>query len=188
MRLTLIILTLASLTSCSDNGKNKSMESELKESKVTELNKVTSDTLNSIFPVQIENDKGSVNITGIRTFKNGKLAESGFVISLVDISDFSLIRELDKSVLIDSNGTVLSKDTINSAYLNSAVIKEIEFDYVRANTLYFKTVLENPAESKEIIGRFNLFYRTKKKGNIYGWITDEVKETLNNNTSDCYSM
>lgn len=182
MRLTLIILTLASLFSCSENGKNKSSVLELKESKVNESNKVTTDTMNSIFPVQIGNDKGSVNITGIRTFESGKLAKSGFVISLDEISDFSLVREIDKSVLIDSNGSVLLKDTINSDYLNSAVIKEIEFDFVRANTLYFKTVLENPAESKEITGRFNLFYRTKKKGIIYGWITDEVKETLHNKT------
>jgi hypothetical protein len=76
---------------------------------------------------------------------------------------------------------VLLKDTVNSDYLNSAIIKNVEFDFVRANTLYFNAILENPIDGKEIIGRFNLFYRTKKKGIVYGWITDEIKETLHNN-------
>lgn len=37
--------------------------------------------------------------------------------------------------------------------------------------------MENPVEGKEILGRFNLLYQTKKKGKVYGWITDEIKET-----------
>lgn len=180
MRLNLIILilALASFISCADHGKSKSTESEMNKSKTAEVNKVTSDTVTSSFPVQIGNDKGSVNVQGIRTFKGGKLTRSDFVISLADISNYSLVRDINKSDLIDSNGSVLLKDTIHSDYLNSAIIKEIEFDFVRANTLYFKAVLENSEKKKEIIGRFNLFYRTKKKGIIYGWITDEINETL----------
>ena len=150
------------------------------ESKPIVSNQTIIDTIRTSFPVQIGNDKGLVKVVGIRTYRNEKLAGSNFVISLNNIPNFSITKRIDKSILIDSNETVLLKDTLNADFLKSAVIKTVEFDFVRSNTLYFNAVLENSLKAKEITGRFNLFYRTKKKGLIYGWVTDEIKETLPN--------
>lgn len=175
MKLPIKILILVFLASCSNNPENRLIESVGKELKPVASNEIIVDTLHSSFPVQIGNDNGSVNVVGIRTYENQQLTGSDFVISLNDIPSYSMIKRIDKTVLIDSNETVLLKDTVNSDYLNSAIIKNVEFDFVRANTLYFNAILENPIDGKEIIGRFNLFYRTKKKGMVYGWITDEIK-------------
>jgi hypothetical protein len=180
MKFTLIILILALVVSCKYQTEKKSIDSESKEQKIDKSNKIINDTINSSFPVRIGNDKGSVKIVGQRKYENKKLTTSNFVISLVDITNLSLSKRIDKSILIDQNKIIILKDTINSDYLDSAIIKNIEFDFVRANTLYFNAILENPIEGKEIIGRFNLFYRTKKKGTVYGWTTDEIKETLHN--------
>ncbi len=168
------------MVSCSSKSENKLVDSDAEESKPVVAKQTISDTTRTSFPVQIGNDKGTVKIVGMRTFKNEKLAGSDFVISLNDIANSSITKRIDKGILIDSNETVFIKDTLNDDFLKSAVIKTIEFDFVRSNTLYFNAILENPLEAKEIFGRFNLFYRTKKKGLIYGWITDEIKETLHN--------
>lgn len=180
MKLTLKIFVLAFLVSCSNKSENNRIDSEIKESKPIESDKILTDTLDSSFPVQVGNDKGLVKVVGIRTYEGKKLTDSDFVISLNDITNYSISKKIDKSILIDSNTTVNYKDSVNSDYLNSAILKNVEFDFVRANTLYFNAILENAVDGKEIIGRFNLFYRTKKKGIVYGWFTDEIKETLHN--------
>lgn len=180
MKLTIKILILTLLVSCANKLENRLIDSEAKEHSSVATSEILVDTLNSSYPVQIGNDKGIIKVVGIRTYEDQKLMISDFVISLNGIPNFSISKRIDKSVLIDSNETVLLKDTVNSDYLNSAIIKNVEFDFVRANTLYFNAILENPIDRKEIIGRFNLFYRTKKKGIVYGWITDEIKETLHN--------
>lgn len=180
MKLFSKILIFVFLVSCSSKSENRLIDSENKEPKQVESNGIIVDTLKSSFPVQIGNDNGTVKVFGIRTYEDQKLTNSDFVISLNDVPNFSITRRIDKTVLIDSNETVLLKDTVNSDYLTSAIIKNVEFDFVRANTLYFNAILKNPIDGKEIIGRFNLFYRTKKKGIVYGWITDEIKETLHN--------
>jgi hypothetical protein len=182
MKLTVNILILIFLVSCSNKTENKVDESDTEEIKPVVSNQILSDSTRTSFPVQIGNDKGSVKIVGVRAFKDEELSSSDFIISLNDIANFSITKRIDKSVLIDSNETVLLKDSLKGDFLKSAIIKTIEFDFVRSNTLYFNAILENPLEGKEIIGRFNLFYRTKKKGVIYGWITDEIKETLHNKT------
>ena len=177
MKFTIIILLLTLVVSCKHKTENKLIDSVSKGQEIDNPNKIINDSVNSSFPVQIGNDKGSVTIVGYRKYEDNKLTTSSFIISLVDIAHISLSKKIVKSVLIDQNKTIMLKDTLNYDYLNSAIIKTIEFDFVRSNTLYFKAILENPIEGKEIIGRFNLFYRAKKKGKIYGWITDEIRET-----------
>ncbi len=181
MKLTLKTFVLFFLISCFNKSENRIIEPEVKVSKSGASNKIITDTLNYSFPMGIGNDKGSVKVVGIRTYEDEKLASSYFIISLTDFKNYSVFKKIDKSILIDSNEIVLLKDTFNSDYLNLAIIKDVEFNFVRSNTLYFNAILENPIAKKEIIGRFSLFYRTKKKGIISGWITDEINETLPNN-------
>ena len=170
--------------SCSCKPENRLIDSVTKQIKPVESKKIMVDTLTSSFPLQIGNDKGFVKIVGIRTFEGQKLTKSDFIISLNEILNFSISKQLNKSILIDSNETVFFKDTVNTDYLNSAIIKNVKFNSVRANTLNFDAIFENSVDKKKIIGRFNLFYRTKKKGIVYGWITDEIKETLQHKIND----
>lgn len=61
----------------------------------------------------------------------------------------------------------------------NSVIDKLKFRFVRGNTLYFDVELKNEIQQKKILGRFNLFYRTrggfKKKGKIYGFMIDEIQ-------------
>ena len=134
------------------------------------------DSISTSFPLQIENEKGEVVITSYPQYLDYELIANDFVITLKGISNYSLSKQINKHVLMDRISTLLLKDSINSKFIEEAVLQKVEFDFVRSNTLYFKAALLNPIEGKEILGRFNLFYRTAKKGTVYGWITDEVRE------------
>ncbi len=175
MKITLTSLLLFVFVACADNPNKKATDIKSNLSEDIAPSTTTIDTITSLFPIQIGNDQGEVKIVGMRTFENNKFTNSKFIIALNELQDFSISKEVNKTILIDSNKTVRLKDTIHSDYLNGAIIKTIEFDFVRSNTLYFKALLENPNAQKEILGRFNLFYRTNKKGKLYGWITDEIK-------------
>ena len=176
MKYIISIAFILALAACANEENEKEGMATVIEEQSPEKNEIFRDTISSSFPVQIGNDKGLVQIVGERTFINKQLADSDFLVSLDEIQGFSISKYIDKEILIDSNKTVLLKDSINVDYLNGAIIKEVEFEFVRSNTLYFKVLFENPIDHKEIKGRFNLFYRTKKKGLVYGWITDEVNE------------
>ncbi|WP_159038510.1 hypothetical protein [Brumimicrobium mesophilum] len=179
MKLSVIIFLLFYLFSCSEKSENTLINSEALELNSIESNGIYLDTINSTYPLQIGNNKGFVKVFGVGTYKDQKLIKSDFLISLVNIPNFSISKKIDKAVIIDSNENLLLKDTVNYDYLDLAIIKNVEFKFVRANTLYFNAILENPIDGKIIRGSFNLFYRTKRKGEVYGWITDEINEYLN---------
>ena len=176
MKFALTIILIAVLIACSNESNETITDSEYLETEIIKEEKTLNDTIRSSYPVQIGNDKGFVHVVGKRTFKDRKLVNSIFSIRLKEIKDFSISRQIDQNTLVDSNSTNLHLGSIENDFLHSASIKHIEFQGVRSNTLYFKARLENPDLGKEIIGRFNLFYRTKKKGLVYGWITDEVRQ------------
>jgi len=90
MKFTINVVILSLLMSCSGKSDHKSVN--IKPSKTTELNQITSDTTNVSFPIQIANDKGSVELIGIRVFKNNQLSDSNFTISLNDIADASIVK------------------------------------------------------------------------------------------------
>ncbi|GJM34899.1 MAG: hypothetical protein DHS20C18_39000 [Saprospiraceae bacterium] len=127
------------------------------------------------YPIKIGNHKAVVRIVGWDILENGVSKGRRFKIELTEKGFELLSVDVDKSVLIDNNETVHFLDSLNADYTPQAVIKDITYDFIRGNTLYFKAILENPEQNKEILGRFNLFYGTERKGEIYGWITDEVK-------------
>jgi len=180
MKLTITVLCFSIMLACSSNPDQKTADSNSTDPIDMEENEILLDTISASFPVQIGNDKGSVKIVGERTFKNKELTSSAFLISLLEIQDFSISKPIDKEVLITSKPPKQTQNFPKSEYLDKAVIKSIKFKGVRSNTLYFNVLLENPIDGKEIIGRFNLFYRTKEKGTVYGWIIDEIKDTSAN--------
>lgn len=120
---------------CSNNRDKKKTDSKPTEAKQIEENKITQDTLTSSFPVRIGNDTGVMKIAGLKTFENKELINSKFNISLTKIQGISVFKEVDKEILINSNERVHLKDTINRDYLDNAILKSIEFNFARGNTL-----------------------------------------------------
>ncbi|TCI85451.1 hypothetical protein [Tenacibaculum sp. M341] len=137
--------------------------------------KITFDSITSTAPIKIGNNLGIINIKGERIYQHKKIIDSNFLITITDIPDFSFSKQIDKRILIDENQFIIFKDSTNRDYLENAVIKKIEFDFIRSKTLNFKATLENPEKNKLIIGRFNIFYLASKKRNVFGWITREIK-------------
>lgn len=145
-RLYLLVLVLVTVVSCQNNTKNKLTESV--EQKTIESNNVLNDTTITSFPMGIGNNSGSVKIEAQKEYKNEQLTNSNFVISLEGFSNYSLSKQINKNVLIDLTNTNLFKDTLNTDYLDLAIIKDIEYRSVRSNMFYFNAILENPHEKK----------------------------------------
>ncbi len=138
----------------------------------------TSDSINSSTPIKTKNVSGIINILGKRVYKDQKITNSNFVISFTGIPpNLTFSKQIDKDILINKNQFVILKDSSKYDYLNTSIIKKIEFDFIRSKTLYFKTTLENPGKKKLIIGRFNIMYNVKRKGFVFGWITHKIKNT-----------
>lgn len=132
------------------------------------------DTLIQQYPERIGNDMVTIEVMNMPPVtENAK--DRHWKIRMERKGKTELAIDVTPYVLFKLNQTVLFKNAANADFTDGAVIKEIAYKSVRANTLYFSTILENPEEGKEIEGRFNLFYSTDRKGEIYGWVTDEVR-------------
>ncbi|MEM8582711.1 MAG: hypothetical protein AAGF87_00510 [Bacteroidota bacterium] len=132
------------------------------------------DSLSATYPTQIGNDRGFVEISGVQTFENEQLVGSEFIISLNDITNYPFSKTISIDTLIAVNEVESHQDTLDHSYFDGAVIRSIYYRSVRANTLYFDVVLQNASQQKEVMGRFNLFYRTEKEGKVYGWFADSI--------------
>ncbi|MEM6722744.1 MAG: hypothetical protein AAF598_01835 [Bacteroidota bacterium] len=133
------------------------------------------DTIFHQFPVLIANDRGTVQINGLRTLENQRITTSRFNIGLLGFPQRELAFQIDEHTIQDHLPDFYSNDSTLLAFLNEAVISDITFDFVRANTLYFNLKLENTSLKKQLFGRFNVFYQTKRKGQLYGWMLDDVQ-------------
>ena len=172
MKYIFVILLLTLTSSCKQQEDNKSINIESTKKEETTPLRISKDSINTSFPIQIENEKGFIKIFGQRQFKNNQLISSNFTISIADIPKYLLVQNIEKESFKISDTDLKKTDTIN---MNNFVIKNIKFEFVRANTLYFNAVLQNPLNKREIVGRFNLIYQTNKKGRVYGWIVDEIR-------------
>ncbi|GEM_PF-6114982 len=171
------LLSALLLSACTDQSPKDLSVKTIEQNAEAKAHPVkTKDSVTSRYNVQVGNDKGFVVIQGGRNLSDGIISNSTFNIQLQEIEEHFVEVNVNTSNLIDSNKFCYFLDSANQDFTSGAVIESIEFASIRSNTLYFKATLINPAESKLIQGRFNLFYRTKKKGMIYGWITDEVEE------------
>jgi len=128
------------------------------------------------YPIRIGNDQAMLRILNVF---NKEKSTREFSIQLTKEGEEKLNKDIDVNTLFNLNETVSILDTTTSDYLIGSSIKEIIYSGIRSNTLYFKTELENMKANKKIKGRFNLFYRTNKKGKVYGWITDEIENLKN---------
>lgn len=165
-----IVLLLGSCSSGSNNDGEQKAIGNTQDS--TALGSTIVDTSFTDYTTRIIND---TSVVRIRRINNGN--SDAFTIFLFRAGKEVLAVDIDKTVLIDSNKTKLFKDSVNLDFTTGALVKNIEYHGIRSNTLYFKTILENKAAGKEILGRFNLYYGAARKGEVYGWITDRIRTT-----------
>ncbi|MEL6810989.1 MAG: hypothetical protein AAFP76_06615 [Bacteroidota bacterium] len=130
-----------------------------------------SDTTVTIYPMSIGNDKASVEVKRIAYEDN-----LDWWIKLTRSEKRVLEVPVSKEIVVDSNTSVFYQDSLHLKYVKDTRIKHITYSFIRSNTLYFEVLFENQKAQKEIFGRFNLFYGTEKKGEIYGLITDSIAD------------
>ncbi|MEM6879319.1 MAG: hypothetical protein AAF544_12210, partial [Bacteroidota bacterium] len=165
------ISLMCTLLACQNSGNENTLADQ---PQAEEAPIIHFDSLSATYPTQIANDKGFVEISGVQTFEDEQLVGSEFTISLNDIADHPFSKTISIDTLIAVNELESHQDTLDHSYFDGAVIRSISYRSVRANTLYFDLVLQNASQQKEVIGRFNLFYRTKKEGKVYGWFADSI--------------
>lgn len=170
------LLLVATLAACTPPNNPTSAEPKPISS---ENNSSHEDSFTSTFPVQIGNEKGSVKIVGIRRIQDKTITNRTFTISLEGIKEHTLSKQIDRATFEQFKENALSKDAIGVDFWRDMTIQRLEFDFVRGNTLYFTAILKNRVAQKAIAGRFSVFYSSSKKGQVYGWITDEVQDLSN---------
>ena len=122
------------------------------------------------YNLQIGNDPARVEVT---TISNNDAKD--FSLDFFHKNEKKLSRSISKSDLIELNSSKLFLDSLTQDHTKDARLVDFKYQFVRGNTLYFEAMMRNEAQKKRIYGRFNMFYQTYRKGEIYGWITDSVK-------------
>ena len=169
------IVTLLLVSCSSDSKRHNSSSSSEKENKNAEA--LVVDTLTKSFPIQLGNDKGQLKIIEEKEFELQKFKDNRFIVSLEGFPGISFSKDIDMRTILEFAKEDL-KGPVTFDYLEEAIIVEIDFTGVRSNTLMFNARLINSKQGKEILGRFSLFYRTGKKGKVYGWFVDEVRSII----------
>lgn len=160
------IFTLA--LACGTSEDKAPVSTDIQVVEPTNVVKVSTDTTLTSYPMRIANDRGTLYVTSIKQFENQELTDSRFNITLDGFNDYNLNTEIDVKTLLEDTRTSKDVDSTAVNYLESAVIKELKYDFIRSNSLYFQAFLEHPNYSQDRVYRFGLFYRTKKEGSIFG--------------------
>ena len=141
------------------------------EQQKNEVNYSLKDTLVKENLIQIGNSKALLKV-----LKINKIGASDWFVELHQNNKENFQVSIDKKTIIDLLRIDQKNDFTNRLTIDDFEIKYIQYKKIRANSLYFKICLKNKVDNNLIYGRFNLFYQTKRKGEIYGWITDEIEE------------
>lgn len=83
------------------------------------------------------------------------------IISLSGKNDTIIAAVLDKSEF---------EDLLDSEFYNRCYLKNIEYDFIRSNRIYFKVTLIVPDTDWQMDGMMAIFYKTSKKGVVDSWL------------------
>tara|TARA_B100000683_G_scaffold268986_1_gene305108 strand:- start:1400 stop:1978 length:579 start_codon:yes stop_codon:yes gene_type:complete len=163
--LILFNLTLI-ITACQPNEVTKSTPQNNLETEVPPvINKSQ-----SRYPLKIGNDSYFINILKTETIDKGSISTNfNLILKGKTQRDYNLEKEVNIDALLDSCRSFLYKDTINKDFLNQTYIDSILYYGIRSNTLHFKINHINKSSGDTVKGEFLLFYRSKRKGEIYHW-------------------
>lgn len=139
------------------------------------------DTLPKTHEVNIEND---IYLLELKTYS---LNDS----SIVRINDTNkpevykdiyhdrvtdIILKRGNTVILNSQvKTANFKDSLGGDFLKYSVLRDVKFDFIRSNRLYFKADIDVPDTDWAVGLDFAIFYRTDKKGRIDYWNVKEIE-------------
>lgn len=87
--------------------------------------------------------------------------------NIVDDYETDIILLFEKDTILKSRVNKKTfKDGLNEELYHYAVLKDVDFDFIRSNRLYFKAFFKILKAEKNIELDFAIFYRTNKKGQI----------------------
>ncbi|GAB5398912.1 MAG: hypothetical protein Aureis2KO_04970 [Aureisphaera sp.] len=66
------------------------------------------------------------------------------------------------------------KDSLNGDFLKYSVLRDVEYDFIRSNRLYFKAHINVPDTDWSLGTDFAIFYQTEKKGKIDYWNIKDI--------------
>lgn len=66
------------------------------------------------------------------------------------------------------------KDSLDSDFLKYSVLRDVEYEFIRSNRLYFKAQINVPDADWSFGTDFAIFYRTEKKGRIDYWNIKDI--------------
>jgi len=170
-RLLILLVYIVGCRQGEDREKLRDLKTELSSDSSNIKKNPVADTTLTRYPMAIANDKSVVEVRRIR---KGRTLD--WQIRLIRAKKEILRTPVTKTLVVDSNSTVFYQDSLHQKYMVGAIIREISYDFIRANSLYFNVIFENTEADKEIQGRFNLYYGPKRKGEIYGFITDNMSD------------
>ena len=84
------------------------------------------------------------------------------------VSRIKLNRGEEKVLDIEIDKAIF-KDSLDTEFYKLATIREVEYESVRSNRLYFKAILAVPDTDRLYQARFGIFYQTNKKGRLGYW-------------------
>jgi len=174
--LILSTLTLLILIGCANTTEKKESTNTTEEQQANDTvhnNLPILDTLKTTYPIQIGNDKGLITVHEISRAK-----PVHFIIDLDYRNQKVFSVYVDKHVVIDSIKRPFFLDTLHLDYTHGAILTSVKYEAIRGSTLYFAAILENKEQQKAVEGRFNVFYNPSRKGQIYGWISDTLYNTV----------
>ena len=179
LRLLISVILVSTLFSCQNSTKKEvlKIEKQTVESLDTIINywEIKTDTAIQIDTVRIGNDFYQLEI---KTFS---LNDSSIIrwntlnkpTTYKDIyhsyaTDLTLKK--GKTIILKSKiDNETFKDSLDGDFLNHSILKEVSFDFVRSNRLYFKSKFNVPDTGWMFENQFAIFYKTNKKGQINFW-------------------
>jgi len=143
--------------------------------------KLDLDTIHKTYQVNIENDKYELEL------KNYSLNDSS-IIKINDTNKPEIYKDIYHDRVTDiilkkGNNIILNsqvkkanfKDSISGDFLKYSVLRNVEFDFIRSNRLYFKADIDVPDTDWATGLDFAIFYRTNKKGLIDYWNVKQIE-------------
>ena len=195
-QLLILILTFSILSSC-ERKKSKRTQSEFKPE--TELKTETEpepalkkldttvvywqtefDTIQKYQEVQIGNEIHQLEL------KTYSLNDSS-IVRINDLNKPIIYKDIyhdnvTEIILKKGNAVILKsqvkkstfKDSLDGDFLKYSVLRDVEYDFIRSNRLYFKAHINVPDTDWSLGTDFAVFYRTEKKGKIDYWNNNDI--------------
>ncbi len=157
-----LIISIASFCSCKKNYKKDSMD--LIENSYKNPRLLSRDTMTKVYPTSIGNNEALIHISEwiVEFDHRGK----EYIIELKSKHD-SLNVRINNQVIVDNFQALHANSRFKEEFKLKGIIRDLEFDFIRANTLYFNASLLNSQSGEITPTMIQLVYRGQRKEAIH---------------------